>query len=192
MYEKQMVYVLAVIALMLQLTSVSTDYWSDKRAKSRNIHIDAHLGLWKSCVTLRGQDNSNNRIELDLCEHIPPEQPTVFNEFPKNTLYAARAFSLIGLLLIFGSLLCMMSRNENRKGKHSHYCEMLMLVVGGLCTLLAAGIWASEMFRIKVTAPSDNSQHTVKLSPGYSFYVNILGGLSAVGAGLVLLSSGKQ
>jgi len=111
-------------------------------------------GLWKSCA-----GNTH-------CLHLPPEGNKMF---PKNSLEAARAFAILGSLSMAISLYYM-NMYPTKKLMLSH-----LLLAGGICSVVAAIIWSAELLKWPGSTGKD-----VKASPGYSFYLNLSGGVLAV------------
>lgn len=162
--KQEMLYGMCMIALALQLTSVSTDSWSVKKENlPLGIKGDLSLGLWKACGSI-WKKMSNTSIDADICVHLPPEGSRTF---PKNSLHAVRVFAVAGIVLIFLGLMCMMYMKNYKR------CPLAMLMLGGLCSIIANVIWATELLKFK----PDESDPVVKFDPGYSFYLNLAGGL---------------
>lgn len=168
--KQEMLYGLCMVALALQLTAVCTDHWSVKNIKMSDADAgaDINMGLWKGCGEgwAKYQGISG---DSDVCLHLPIEG---MKTFPKNALQAARVFAIMGIVLVFVALVCMMYMKNYKK------CQLMCLLAGGLSSLIAMAIWSSEMLKIKI---GDNSK-SVKFNPGYSFYLNLVGGLAAMGA----------
>jgi len=170
--KQEILYGLCIVALALQLTSVSTEHWSvcnSSCLKLPNISAggaDGAIGLWKACGEVWGKAHGISG-DVDVCLHLPIDG---LKSFPKNSLYAARAFSLMGIILIFMSLVCMMYMKNYKR------CQLVCLIAGGLSALIANAIWAAELLKFKV----NDSSPSIKFNPGYSFYLNMIGGLVAL------------
>ncbi len=150
-----MLYGLCVLVLALQVSAIATTYWSVKSQNSLNLH----LGLWKFCA-------EGDKSDLSGCKHLPPDNNS---SFPKNSLYAARVFAILGAALVFCALMCSMFV------KLSKDCQTMCLIAGGLSSLIAMSIWAAEMLKISI-----DSSLEIKFNPGYSFYLNMVGGVCAL------------
>lgn len=167
--KQEMLYGLCMVALAMQLTAVSTENWSVKSGDSylphlpKGDHLDIAFGLWKGCGEGWGKV-SRISGNVDVCVHLPIEG---VKTFPKNSLYAARAFAVIGSVLIFMAMTCMMYMKNHKR------CQLVMLMAGGMASIIASIIWAAEMLKVKV----DDNGPTIKFNPGYSFYLNMVGGL---------------
>lgn len=161
MNKQGIVYLLLVVAIALQVSAISTDHWSCKKSGANSMHV----GLWKACMDI-GKGSA--------CAHIPPEDLDMAKIFPKNSLYAVRAFAILGVLLVAFSLLCSSYLKGHKK------CQAMCLVGGAICSIIANVIWAAELLKY---GPKNAE---VKTDPGYSFYLNLSGGLVA------LLAAGYQ
>ncbi len=166
--KQEMLYGICMVALALQLTAVCTEHWGVKSVTPQSgsgfTSGDVSLGLWKSCA------DQWNKQEYDAdCMHLPLEG---VKSFPKNSLYAARAFAIMGVILIFMGLMCMMY------GKNYKRCQLVCLLTGGISSIIANVVWIAEMGKVKL----DDSQPAFKFNPGYSFYLNLAGGLAGLAA----------
>lgn len=163
--KQEMLYGLCMIVLALQVTAISTDHWSVKTINTgvKDVNIDGTFGLWKGCGELWGKSQGISG-DIDVCLHLPVEG---MKSFPKNALYAARAFSIMGAIFIFAALVCMMYMKGYKR------CQMVCLFVGGVSSLIAMAIWSAELLKVKV---SDGAS-PIKFNPGYSFYLNLAGGI---------------
>lgn len=156
---------LCIATLALQLTAISTDHWSVKKKNGSDPNLN--IGLWKACG--KDVDSSIPKVNINesLCVHLPMDG---WKSFPKNSLEAVRAFAILGSVLVFMSLMCMMYMKSYKR------CQLVCLVAGGLCSLIAEGIWVAELTKLK---PADNKP-AVKFDLGYSYYLNMGGGLLAL------------
>lgn len=137
----------SVAALGLQITSVSTDFWT--------VSDNLNWGLWKMCA--KGMK----------CAHLPPPNDS---KFPANSLRAAQAFALLGPILVALAVLCMWLYPERKD------CQCALLALGGVASLIAMIIWLVDLLKISgSTGPMSQ-----KGTPGYSFYLNLAGGVSAL------------
>ncbi len=150
--KQETLYGLGVIALVLQITSICTEEWSI----SNTSLFKRRMGLWRLCKSESGKTN---------CVHLPPN-PT--GKFPKNSLYASRIFSVLGVVFVAVSL-AMMWKMPKKMAWH-----FWLLLLGGLYSILAMIIWAVEMLHVE----------GVKYKPGYSFHLQWIGGVIAVGASI--------
>jgi hypothetical protein len=186
--KQEMLYGICMVALALQLTAISTEHWGLTSATSSELKIvnaviqtltkdkkdevdglDLSIGLWKLCGEDWGKLDKQS-LDSEICAHLPIEG---VKKFPKNSLNAIRVFSLMGVVLIFTSLMCMMY------GKNYKRCQLVCLLAGGLCSVIANIIWASEMNKVVLM----DGLPAIKFSPGYSFYLNLAGGLAGLAAG---------
>ena len=166
--RREVFYVLLLIALVLQVVAISTDYWSVKDGpKTGSAKIIDHVGLWKMCGTI-----SNSAASGSVCEHLPPKDEKYF---PKNSLYAVRIFSLLGTLLMLYSM------GSLAYGEKYDRKQLISLLSGVGCVLLSVVIYSAEMFKIK-----DNDTSVTKFKPGYSFYLSIVSLLMGGSAALYL------
>jgi len=166
--KQEMLYGLCMVAMALQLSAICTEHWGTASASSSGLPVpsgmsgETSMGLWKMCG-----DIWNKQQELDTCMHLPPDGTKTF---PKNSLYAVRAFALMGVILVFLALTCMMYMKEYKK------CQFVGLLAGGVASIIASVVWVAKMLKVK---PDDESPD-IKFSPGYSFYLNLGGGLVAL------------
>lgn len=58
--------------------------------------------------------------------------------------------------------------------------QLVCLLARGLCSVIASIVWAMEMLKIK---PIDSSQ-SFEFNLGYSWYLNLAGGITALGAAI--------
>ncbi len=146
-------YGLGILALALQITAISTESWSEKSADGQ----EAHFGLWKAC------DDKD-------CSHLPPSEKDD-SKFPKNSLYAVRAFAIMGVIFMFIGLSCMMYMKNNKR------CQLMCFIASGISSLIAMAIWAGELKKIYANTGDVTK---VDFDLGYSFYLNLVGGLIAL------------
>lgn len=157
---------LCLLALVLQGSAIGIDKWSHKKytppsgVAGAKVHLD--MGLWKICI--RSSGNS-------VCKHLPIEGD---KEFPKNSLYAVRAFAILGALLVLLACACSMCMKMSPK------VHMAMLLVGGICSLIANGIWLAELTKLKADTNIPGMPNELKTEPAMAFYLNAVGGLIAV------------
>lgn len=159
--DKKIVLAVSALVLVLQIVAIAVPYWSYKSAGGNKMH----MGLWKAC--------NNASSSGSTCIDIPPEGDP---NFPKNSVYACRAFSILGAFLIFGSVVCLLYSPEMRK------CSYAMMAVGGIMAIIAAVIWALDVLKLK---SSDGSQ--VTLNPSFAWYFTLFGGVGALGLGAYCL-----
>ena len=169
--RNEILYGLCTVVLALQLTAVCTEHWGVKTLNIPfdNINADVSMGLWKACGESWGKIH-DIRGETDICLDLPIHG---MKSFPKNSLYATRCFAIIGVILVFMALVY----------RNNKTFQLVCLVSGGLASLIAMIIWASELLKIKI---GDNLP-SVKFKPGYSFYLNLSGGVMALAAAATLL-----
>ena len=158
--EKVYLLLLGVVALGLNVTAVATEEWS---VLSHSGGGKSTVGLWKACD--KGMTGGAN-----TCVDMPNNNDPNKTHFKKIALDVCRAFAIISLLLILIGLWLVVTG-------HKHAC--LFLLGGGLSSLIAMGVWAGEMLK-----PYNNWGNKKAMSPGYSFYLNLAGGVLAVIAGL--------
>lgn len=156
--KKLLLTLLALGALALQVTAVSTQYWATKSAGAAIAVEKSHWGLWRECTYVSGTNN------LKECSHLPPSGNT---KFKKNSLETTRAFAIMGPLFVFISLLFSFMYPL------SHQLQCLFMLLGALSSVIAMIIFSSELLR-----PFENSAGKPG-SPGYSFYLNLAGGVTA-------------
>jgi hypothetical protein len=167
--KQEMLYGLCMVAMALQLTAICTEHWSVKSASGlpSGDSADLAMGLWKLCGEASGKV-MNISGDVDACAHLPLDG---VKTFPKNSLYAARAFALVGVIMVFSALMCMMYMKGYKR------CQLVSLLAGGAASIIASIVWAAELLKVKF---DDSQQGTIKFSPGYSFYLNLAGGLVAL------------
>ena len=159
---------LCTVSVILLLIAITTNSWSTKTLTipgSTN-NTDVSIGLWKTCGEISGnmQGISGDAV---VCTHVPVDG---WKTFPKNSLYAVRVLSILGVVLIFLSVICNMYRSG------SHFCHLGMLLFGGICAIVANIVWAAELLKVKLA----DSSPTITFKPGYSFYLNLVGGIFAI------------
>lgn len=156
---------LCVLILVLQVSAILTNHWSMKKVSNGSQiageSVKAEMGLWKVCMEVSGPISDKQCIDM-----LPNNDPA----FPKNSLYACRALSIIGAVLILCALGCL----TMAKGQHKK-CMLACLAVGGLMSVLASIVWSAELLNIK---KADNT--TLKTKPCISWYANLFGGLIAL------------
>jgi len=174
MDKKMLLPGLCVVALALQISAISTEMWSKGTVPASSTvataKVETNLGLWKLCGKLM---ISGKPTEKD-CFHLPQGDN---KKFPKNSLYAVRAFAVTGAVLIFVALGCMLM--QRHKGKEMRKCTLACLIAGGISSLIANVIWATELLHIK---GGSGVVTEIKTKPNVSFYLNLVGGLVALGA----------
>jgi hypothetical protein len=178
--KQDIIYGMGLIILALQVTAISSPQWSmckdEQKKKDLNLtKLENDVGLWKSCLVATGDIGNLNKTlkgkaELDTCIHLPPDDNTIYDKFPKNSLEAVRAFALMGPLFIFLGLMCMMYMKAWKR------CPMVFLLLGGLFSLIANIIWFAEFRKLNIALDNKPSIEA-KYSVGYSFYLNMAGGI---------------
>jgi hypothetical protein len=167
MSKEQMMMSAIALSIILQVVAVSTNSWTVKKVlSSGNNYVNADMGLWKVCLDGNLANNAVpgvGQLSSDVCTHLPIDGDKTF---PKNSLYAVRALSIIAILALMMSLYCMMYM----KGKK---CILGFLMLGAVSSLVSSSIWVKD-FRGKKGE---------KASLGYSYYLNLLGGLIALISG---------
>lgn len=170
--KQEILYGLGMIALALQIGAISTDHWSVASASKLNaslpqgVHGDAAVGLWRACGEVWGK-SGNQSADANVCIHLPIDG---LKSFPKNSLYAARTFSILGVLMIFGALMCMMYMQKYTR------CQLMMLIGGGISCLIGMAIWGAELKKIKY----DDSKPAIKMDFGYSYFLAMAAGFVAL------------
>lgn len=156
--NKDVVYIVCVIILLFLIFSISSEHWSKKHVKGGKIY----MGLWKQCGKglIGGKDMS--------CVHLPPEGVV---DFPKNSLYACRALSMLSVLLLLSALACMMYKDYA-----SRMCISSLLILSGICAVVTCIVWYTEMLKLKMPDGS-----TMKMEPCYSYNLCMIAGLMAIG-----------
>lgn len=149
---------LVLVALGLGLTSVATHHWSTRGKDG----IKGNMGLWKLCLDVKGGANTSS---VEGCVDLPLEG---VKKFPKNSLHAVRAFSIMGVVLLFLSLLCTMYMKS-----HKRYAMMLLLG-GALSLVISAVVWGLEFREVWF----DNNKTEFNLS--WSWGLNLASGLVAL------------
>lgn len=148
----------AVLAMILIVSAVSTDYWSKKSLDTGvdGVKVNLHFGLWRVCA-----DGGKDGAKIIDCKHLPPDDDP---SFPKNSLYAARVFAILAAILSLCSIGCL-------NGTVPKKWVLMCLVAAALCALIAISVWAAELMKMKVLDP----QQPTKFDPSYSFYAMIVG-----------------
>lgn len=144
---------LALIALLLQLISVSTSRWSvrSQEAGPNGVSLDIYMGLWKICT-----DAGDDRVDMIGCKYLPPDDPM----FPTKSLHTVRTLVLVGILLTLCGLVAK---------------KRICLIAGGICSLLACVVWYNNLLQIRVMGPLE-----MKFNIGYSLVLNFIGGVLAL------------
>lgn len=160
---------LGLVAVALQVTAVSTDYWSAVSNVPNPVGLagskmNMHWGLWKSCNV----QVVNGQAGASACIHMPPNTPT----YKKNSLSAARVFAILGPLLVAFAL----SGSYLYPMKQKTMCSLL--VMGAVSSLIATAIWGSDL-------QNPTMSGNLSGSPGYSFYLNLSGAVFALVAAYV-------
>lgn len=163
MSKNDIVFGLGLISLVLGVVSISTHHWSGKKQKQGN--FESNMGLWKLCIDA----NMKGKVNADFqgCVHLPIDG---VKKFPKNSLYAVRAFSIIGVVLVLLALLCLV----HMKGYSR--CAMMMLLGGSLSLLISSIVWGAE-FR-EVQFDNDRAELDLSWSWGLNLASSLVGLLS--------------
>ena len=181
------VYVLSAVALALQVSAISTKKWSVLNLKDEDlvanlvdqlppdVNSEMTLGLWQACGNIWGtvDDLSGN---VCACLDLPVDR---WSEFPARSLNTSRVFSILGALLVLTGMVLSGSCQ-----KWAGAC----LLLGGLCSLLATLVWYNNLTELQLSL-DDVNKVTLKMELGYSYFLNLLGSLLALWAGVSCLSS---
>jgi heme/copper-type cytochrome/quinol oxidase subunit 4 len=147
--EKTKTYLL-VFAIILQLITLLTPYWSSEgnytvlNKKGEKLSSNVHFGLYSMCSSVH-QEND----DVKTCISIPTDQN---DNFPKTELYVCRTLVLLSLILTVTSLY----------KKQFLYGAILINIV-----LLI--LWPIYFLKIK-----DSSNDSVSFSLGYSYYISMV------------------
>jgi len=148
--KKVLLLLLALSTITLQVVAISTPYWATQSMSQ--LSEKSHWGLWKDCITLGGAKQ---------CTHLPPSGN---DKFKKNSLEATRAFAIMGPVLVFLGMVLPIAK--------AHIWKCMLLLLGSLSSLIAMTIFATELLK-----PFEDQPSGMKGTPGYSFYLNMVGGV---------------
>lgn len=144
--SKYICLTICFIVVALQLFTIISPHWSTQTMSNK-----INMGLWSVCSP--------------KCKSI-----TTIKAFSKTDIYAVRIFAILGFLLVAIAIVCCMM-NEHTDNK----CHIILLGVGGLCSLAAGLIWNMKLTNIST---GGGLQTNYKL--GYAFYINIVVALIAL------------
>jgi hypothetical protein len=154
-----------ITILALQLIGIITTRWSSAVANDSNSTQTFHMGLWKNCTdTQIGSDHNSITI------HTPDESDVKFN---KNSLYAVRAFAILGLLCLF---LQGYVHYLKLFGKSTTMVRKQLYIFGGIFSILASIIWMNEFTKIPEAGGGSQPKY-IDASYGYSLYVTLFAGM---------------
>lgn len=120
--KKQVLYAVVMVALVLQLVSLSTDDWLVN--KSHGTTLSTKMGLWNKCV-------GDNCTEINVCTDPMP-----------NSLNAVRALTVLAVVLAFCSCCCMY--NGTSMGMGMGMKPVHMLAGAGLACIVATIVYVKE------------------------------------------------
>lgn len=169
-YESKRMFLLvvALATMALQITAVSTEYWAVKDVyDGKSVSAKVNWGLWKMCG-----DASVQGLNVDKCYDLPPKGDP--KEFRKNSLEAARAFAVLGPVLVFLSIFF---THVHSLGGH---WQGVLLLMGGLCSLIATVVFAAELRK-----PFGGAMGGKTAKYGYSYFLSMAGGVMGVLASIV-------
>lgn len=146
-----------MISLIFAIVAIATPHWSVTKSSG----LEANAGLWKSCI----KGNTGQ-----VCLDIPQDGDVMY---PKNALYAVRAFALLSVVSLMMSMYCL------TQGYSQHKCASSWLMAGGVSMLIACIIWGAELMKIKMSGKSSIDAHV-----GYSLALAIVAGILPVGMGI--------
>lgn len=166
--DKNTVYGLGMIALAMQVGAVATDFWSVKKVKNGPANVKLNMGLWKACAV--GKDGD---VSAKKCLHLPVTSDV---EFPRNSLYAVRVFSILSCVILAMALSCMYTNRCGAKTMAN------LLILATLCALGGCLIWAIEFHKIKTNMNIRGTPDTptVNFNMGPSFFISLVAGLVMV------------
>lgn len=170
--NKVIIYVICLVVIVLQLVAIITHEWSIKIESHDDIgSASEKMGLWKVCYQI---DTISTKEQG--CYHIPNEKNP---NFPKYSLNLCRVFAILGVICVV-AVLSMFYKTQKK-------LQLEMLIIGSLCSLVCMIVWAVNLFKYK-----DGNGNEMKLNPGYSFYLNAIGGvLALVAAGYFYWTNGS-
>lgn len=155
--------VLGLIIMALQIVAITTVHWSKTDVSVGDDGLE--MGLWKACAK-----NNSPTGAVKKCLDLPPNNDPAF---PKDILKYIRALSVAGVVLVFCGLACAIVMN----GQHPN-CVIACLALGGLLSISASILWGARMLNIK---DQSDTHETLKTTPCISWYLNLAGGVLAVG-----------
>jgi hypothetical protein len=165
--NKQIIlYGMCVVSLALQLSAICTKNWGvgnmvdidDPQQKVPN-----DIGLWEMCMQSR---KTTGDVTVDNCLHIPPPDQDM-KSFPKNSLYTVRAFSIMSVVLVFLSTICMMSYEKYKK------CQLTLLSSAAISSVIATIVWGVEFTKNMQV----DKTLSVKYKLGYSYFLYLSGAI---------------
>lgn len=187
--KQEVIHLLCMIALALQVTAIFTKKWSVLDLKNEDIltsmvgelpshfESEASIGLWKACGNIWGSVNDVSG-NVCGCVDLPVES---WESFPKRSLHVVRFFSILGAILMVVGLVYL---------KKSKKCAATCLLLGGLCSFIATMVWYNNFLEVKLNL-DEVTVATLQMSLGYSYYLNLLASLLAIGLGVSCLGKSK-
>jgi len=190
--SNEVIHLLCIVALVLQVTAISTKKWSVIDLKNEDLlasivgelpsdfDSEGSIGLWKACGNIWGSVNDVSG-NVCGCVDLPVES---WESFPKRSLHVVRFFSILGAILMLVGLVYLMFMKKSKKSAAT------CLLLGGLCSLIATMVWYNNFLEVKLNV-DQVTVATVQMSLGYSYYLNLFACLLALGLGVSCLGKGK-
>ncbi len=115
-------YVLCIIALVLQLQAVLYNGWTEITDKN-NKENTSRFGLWQMCVKAEGQD--------ETCIKLSDEMANL----PKKELNVVRSCTIISVFLLASALLCAYVCPQHK------LVQQVCLIMSALLGVVALVVW---------------------------------------------------
>lgn len=153
--------VLIILILILITVAIFTNYWNSNSSKILDSTMKSNNGLWQSCSSVS----------------IPALNTSTYNctSYSKTSAKLPKALLTVKILAISGMVLLLVSAFLLFLAPQKREWCVISIILGGLLSIAAASVWATD----KNLKPTGSSF-------GYSYYLELIGGIIAFLFGLLL------
>jgi hypothetical protein len=142
-----LIHALCVVALVLQVIALSTNFWSVQKGSSTGIVTmsvnKTHWGLWDMCPKSPSK-----------CKPLKPTGNMA------TSLKVCKALAILGAVFSVAGIASIVYNT-------SKACQLAWLVLAGICSILASVIWSAKLINVS----------GLQGVPGMSFILNSVGGV---------------
>ena len=182
-HEHMKIYIALGIIITVLLISLLTNKWTvlSNSQQQNTMGINAaesgnmDMGIWQTCGNISANINTPNipdmpniNINNNMRRGININANSCTSNDDSN-FTAVKIFSVLGLLLLIAGIVLLHMMPEH------HIYSVITIVLGGICSLLAAILWSTN----KNLKPDGTNL-------GYSWYLQLLGSVLGVITGLLI------
>jgi len=173
-------YIILSIVIIILFVSLLTNKWTilngSKQQSGMGINAgetgNMNVGIWQTCASISANINTPNMPNININNNMRRGITIDANSCGPNVdsnFTPVKILAILGLVLLIGSIVLL-----NMMPEH-HMYSIITIILGGLCSLVAAIIWSTN----KNLKPDGTDF-------GYSWYLQLIASILAVITGLLM------